>query len=739
MIKGKEKLKNQYLIDFLSTKALIQKNKIKGSIISINEISYRVFALYWQIEINKNNSEIGHSILNDIQYNLISKYGLSRDSNVDEIEQVLNYIDDKSVQIKLYGIIKFSLTCLSNPYNSTKFVNYIINKLKGIDIEKKEILQINKNISIKIDSDWSNYFKNNDTFIKEIENKIIELEEGNFVDELEPKLETKDNKEDFNRLFELEKKMKFYMKIDKEKYACLEEAFAWMDMNIENYKKIHNTYITYTKENSFKKIKLELPLVTSAMLIYTAIYRYNDEDASGFWPEFFGNKDGYNYVYDVLPTMECISYVIEEYGIYGDKRKYLQKKNLAEIFSQIYLPEVSLVKILSAIYKAYFRGNTFNRLVNKIDFIEKNDYILDKPGSFFISEDNIIEDVFYDLVDLVRDGIKGIESNNERLPKRFYISFEKWLKEDKKEMDKYKEDYYIANPRIIIDTINEEIKIYLPKQKSRGYSDETISWNLTIDDIKKTIEGRVIRQRDGAYLILEEKLKIKKFKKILIEFIFNDEKLGTWEFTNDKKYMIFDKHRTLLNKDNVNRDGCFIAIPKDFKLEINEVFNRYEILGWKDYMFYYLELAEYQGERLIINKEIDIPIEEQPVVDSKDFELLFENPNYKSINESVNIYKKFGSYEIISPFINKDCIHIIFDEIEEKKSKVDFIEINQTSKNKVELNIDQELLSGVYSIFIKYKNKSIYRESFIVDKFSKVKQEYILSYNNEENGKATLF
>lgn len=737
MKKSKEKLKHQYLIELLCTKAIIEKTNMKGSTITINEISYRVLALYWQIKINEKNSDIVHNYLKEIQYNLILKYGLSIQSNIYEIEQILNYIDDKSLQIKLYGTIKPFLTYLSDPNKDNKSNNYITNKLNELNIDKNEFFKVNKNISIKINPEWSTYFKGNDKFIKAIENKIKELEDGIFKEELEPNLEVKDekryNKQDFSSLFELEKKMKFHMKLNKTDYTCLEEALEWMDMDVEKYRRTHNLYIKYIEHYSFKNINLKLPLVTSGMLIFTAIYRYNDENAHGFWPELFGGKDGYNYARDVPLAMKCISYMIKIYEIDTDKRKYLHKKNLAEIFSQIYLPQISLMKILSAIYSYYFKGSFVNKLINKIDFIEKNEYRLDKPGSFFISEDKVNEDIFYDLVDLVRDGLKGIENTNERIPGRFHTTLERWLKEEKEEIDKNKDEYYIANPKIMLDVINNEIKINLPKQKSRDYSDEVIKWNIVVDGNNNKVQGRIIRQKDGSYLILEERFKINSFKNITVEYIFNDKKLGTWEFKNNKEHLIFDRYGILLNKDNLNRDGCFLALPKGVKLGSEEVLDRYEISGWKNHMFYYLELAEYQEEKLIVNKELKILIDDKPVVETKGFELLFENSNIKSLNETINIYKDFGNYEIISPFIKRDDIQILFDNIEEKKNKTNLIYITQINKNSIQLRFNQELLSGIYSIIIKYKNKNIYRESFIVDKISKVNKEYEISYNEEEN------
>lgn len=731
MKKSKEKLKNQYLIEYLCTKAIIEKINVKGSTIAINEISYRVLALYWQVKINENNSEIVHNALKEIQYDLISKYGLAIQSNVSEIEQILNYINDKSIQIKLFGIIKPYLTLLSDPNKNNEINNYIINKLNELDIDKTEFFKVNKNISIKISPKWGAYLKGNHTFINEIEKRITELENGNFKEEI--KYEKEDKEQDYSSLFELEKKMRFHMKLNKKEYTCLEEALEWMDMDADKYRKIHNLYIKHIEDFGFKNINLKLPLVISAMLLYTAIYRYNDEDANGFWPEFFGSKDAYNYARDVPPAMECLSYMIKNYEIDTDKRKYLQKKNLADIFSQIYLPEISLIKILSAIYSYYFKGSFVNKLINKVDFIEKNEYCLDKPGIFLISEDKVNEDIFYDLVELVRYGLKGIESTNERIPIRFYTTLEKWLKEDKEKIDKTKDEYYIANPKILLDVINNEIKINLPKQKSRDYSDEEIIWNIIVDETKSKVQCRVIRQKDGSYLILEERFKINSFKNIIVEYIFNDKKLGTWEFKNNKEYLIFDGYGTLLNKDNINRDGCFLALPKNAKLEVQGELDRFQISGWKNHIFYYLELAEYQEEKLMINEEINIKIDEKPVVKRKGFESLFEDPNVKSLNENINIYKKTGSYEIISPFIKTDDIQIIFDNIEEKRCKVDLIEINIINKKIIELKFNKELISGIYSIIIKYKNKNIYRESFIVDKSSILKKDYEISYSEEEN------
>lgn len=731
----KNMLKNKYLVELLCMKAILEKIKIKASTIDINEISYRVFALYWQIKIDKDNSYLIHKELKEIQSSLIAKYGLSNQSNIVEIEQILNYVQDKTLQIKLYGVIKPSLNKFSYPNKNRESNDFIITKLNELNIDKKEFFKVNKNISIKLNSSWGMYFKQDEMFVKFLDEKIELLKDCSLEDFLQTnpivKTKEKDAKKDFIILLELEKKTEFHMRLNKKHYTCLEEALEWMNMDIAEYTRIHSLYTDCIKEYGFKSIKSKLPLITSTMLIFTAIYRYNDEDANGFWPEFFGSKTAYNYLRDAIPAMECISYMSKVYKINTIERRYLQKKNLAEIFSQIYLPETSLMKIFSTIYTYYYRASARNYLVNKIEFIDTNYYRLDKPGNYFIGEDKIKEDVFYDLVELVKRGIKGEIKGDEDLPKRFYVALENWLKEEKKEIDKNKEDYYIASPKVFLDIINEEIKLCLPKQKSRNYSDEEIKWKINIDQNKSEIPGRIIRQKDGAYLILEERFKMNSFKKTLVEYIFNNKKIGTWKFENKNRFILFDKNGRMLDKESINRDGCFLAISKSIKLEMEEVLERYEIYRWEDYIFYYLELAEYREKELIINEQISISIEDKPVIERKGFELLFEDTNIREFNDSVYVYKSFGIYNIISPLIQIKDIQIIFDNIEEKKDKTYSVEIKCENKNIVQINFDRDLPSGVYSLIIRYKDKNIYRESFIIDKTSIVKKEYQVSYNEE--------
>lgn len=157
----------------------------------------------------------------------------------------------------------------------------------------------------------------------------------------------------------------------------------------------------------------------------------------------------------------------KKYNIDTRQRQYLQKKNMAEIFSQIFVPEMSLRKIYSALYSYYFQGNKSNRLINKAEFLDSYEYRLDKPGIFFLSEDILFEDVFYDLVGLMEEALQGnVDIIKDHLPQRFYSAYLYWSHYDKKEIDVRKEEYYISSPSIVFDGINEVINLHLSTQKT---------------------------------------------------------------------------------------------------------------------------------------------------------------------------------------------------------------------------------------------------------------------------------
>lgn len=742
VLKVNEK-KHDCLIELLCLKSIINKINTKGSSIPISEISYRVFSSYWQIVFNKSNSDFEIRDLNEVRSKFISRYGLSMESRVEEIEQMLNYSDDKSLKIMLYGIIKTSLINLSITNKNTISDSIAINQLKSIGLDSANFFKINSNNSIQVAASCTSHFKKDNTFSNLIEDKI-ELLLSNSVKEILHKnvvsdSDLKSDEKEFDLLSKTEKRMEFHMKLNKNKYHCLEDALEWMNMDMNQYYKIHSLYIDYISIKSLKKIVQELPLVTSAMLIFTAVYRYNDDETSGFWPEFFGGENTYNYNRDVKPVMDCISYMSRQYNISPTDRQYLQKINMAKVFAQIYLPEVSLKKIYSAIYGFYFRNKKYRRFVNKVEFLDNNSYRLDKSGLFFLGKDKIFDDVFNDLVELIEEKANDNSVKiNDNLPKRFYLALDDWFVQDKKEIDSGKEEYYISSPNIVFDYLNEVINIHLPIQKSRLYSDEEFGWEVKIDDEKIIIPGRIIRQQSGSYLILEERLQVKHFKRISVEYIFNNKKLGNWEFANINEFIIFDKSGNFLTTDSIKRDRCFLGLHKKHNLIDECIIERYAIDGWKDFIFYELILAEYQETKLYINNEIIIPIEDEPVVERTGFKLLFEDQNTNSIFEGSNIYKHMGYINMVSPYIKRKDVDIVFYDLEGGESKSEYIKSIPINNNRLELVFDESLSSGVYHLVIKYKNKNVYKESFIIDYDTKVSKEYDVSYTNKFNSRRRL-
>ena len=105
------------LIDYLFLESIIEsveKNKIK---ILIKDLSYQVLSKYWKTKVSNKKSSNEISILNEVLRDISSKFTLSMDTNTNEIIQVLNYANDKHINVKLYGLIKQPINIFKNTLN----------------------------------------------------------------------------------------------------------------------------------------------------------------------------------------------------------------------------------------------------------------------------------------------------------------------------------------------------------------------------------------------------------------------------------------------------------------------------------------------------------------------------------------------------------------------------------------------------------------------------------------------
>lgn len=540
----------------------------------------------------------------------------------------------------------------------------------------------------------------------------------------------------YQSLERIEKRMYLQMSLNKKNYSCLEEAFKWLNMNSEMYSNIHDDYKTLLTAQNARKVSKSYPLVTTMLLIYTAVYRYNDDDSNGFWPEFFGGEIYFNYQKHVSPVMNALKIVKERYNIDSNKRQYMQKSNLSEIFSQIYIPEVSLKKILSALYSFYFRGYRKNNLYNSTELLEFNEYRLDKPGCFFIKEDDVLEDTYGKIVELMKSGLdnNGEPDSQIELPIRFFDTFREWYQSDKKQIDNKKEEFYIASPKVKLDIVNDKIILKLPKQKSRTYIDESCGWKVIIDDKSREIPARIIRQSSGAYLVLDEEIDLLEFKKIEVQYIFNGKVSGKWIFLNGKDYVLFDKNNTLLQRDVVKRDGFILGLKKNFIFSNEEiVIEKFKIPDWKEYVFFDISLVDYPDNKIYLGAQSIIEIEDIPVIERKTYKLLFEEKGNFLDEESMNVYESFGIIQFRVPHIQDKYFEIRLIDLSNQKQQELKYNLEKINHSTLSLNLDSLLKKGVYNISIKYKNRSIFREVFFIYKDLKIINEYKMSYFQKDN------
>lgn len=740
---------NYSLIELLCLKAILSKITPSRKIIPISEIANQMFAYYWSIKFDEQNRAFRINEFDDIQRILIKKYGLYNDSCENEIEQVLNYVQDRSLQIRLYGVIKSALTMLAQLAKNKPIEGSLAANLRSNGLSVKPFFSINLNQKIQINNEWHQYFCRNPEQIDLISTMTGYLlkngmgqvkEDSTFLKKQEKILVKKQTIENnFKQLFEIETRIALHIKLDKSKYCCLEDALSWLEIDIESYNEIHSNYLGYIKNKSVELASKELPFVTSSMLIYTAIFRYNDEDAAGFWPEFFGKEYDYNYVRDVGLVMNCLSNMNKKLGINTEKRHYLQKRNLSEIFSNIYLPEISLKKIYSAIYSAYFR-NTKSRMINKIEFIENSQHKLDKAGMFFIKDDILFDDIFCSLVEVMENGIKDNTFKvKDSLPKRFYENFNSWMDHEKSKIDSRKVEYYISSPKIVLDSVNEVLNLCLPKQKIRNYYDDEYCWDICIDGRKIEIPGRIIRQKSGNYLILEEKIKIKTFKNINVRYMLDGKRNDEWEFNVNDNILAFEKNGIFSSKEHISRDGCYLGFAKEVNLSNQMIVDKFEINGWPEYIFYNMDFAEYQGKNFVVNDEIDILIEDKPVLRRSNFKLLFEKWNEFSLYEDTKIYESIGELDIISPYIEKSDLQIIFYSLEDGTDHKNHIVVDRINHNILRMKFSKDICSGVYSIHIKYKNRVFHKETFVLDNETVVKNNYKITYDEANDINKGIF
>lgn len=722
-------------IECLLLQVLITHYKRQHIKVPIKDITYDILAGYWHLDTLASEHLNELKLLGEIRNKMIHKYGLNIESDQDEIIQVLHYMEDRKIEVELYAAVKNALRNLVNILDKVEASEqgYWRNTLQLRGIREFKFYQQNGNQFLQLSQPWMAYIQTEAIDLENI-TQILSNPQNAKTCEVDYKREELTLQRPFEVLETVERHIIEHMSLDKKCYGCLEEALEYLEMNFNKYEELHQVYILYLKQYQGKATAKKYPLVTAALLINTAIYRYNDEECSGYWPEFFGGENAYSYQRDVAPIMETLGKIKKYYAVDAGNRHYMQKINLSEIFSQIYLPEVSLKKIFSAIYSYYYKGSRGNRLVSITDFIEGNEHRLDKPGYFFIKEDTIIEDVFEKIVEMMEMGLSqsGVIDRAIELPSRFFETFEEWYNTAKKVLDSRKEDYAISVPKIRFDTMNESIDLYLPKQKSREYSDAECGWRIKCEQMNVFIDGRLVRERSGAYVVLDETVELEAFQSMSVEYVFNNKIMGKWQFVNHDGYILFDHQGTLVQKNVVKRDGCIIGIKKDLLFNTQHSIATYENPKWAAYVFHEISLKNYQSNTINLGTHGLIKVEEQPVIERVDFKILFEAYNKWPIQDGIKIYQVFGKLYFDAPHLDVNDFAITLTNLKTKVEK----ELNHLliplTVYRLWIDVDRVLDEGIYQISIRYKNRTIYREGFVIYRNLDIINTFTMSYEAKE-------
>jgi hypothetical protein len=354
---------------------------------------------------------------------------------------------------------------------------------------------------------------------------------------------------------------------------------------------------------------------------------------------------------------------------------------------------------------------------------------LDKPGLFFLQKDDLFEDIFHAIIEFVEDGVKGRKIKREDfIPSRFYEAFDFWMQNEKTPLDHVKKEFYISAPSILLDNLNDGVYLYLPKQKSRLFSDEKWGWEISIDNQKSFKEGQIIRQQSGNYLVLDEKVLIYKFRVIKLAYTFNGKKQGEWIFENNNDYMLFDRGYSLQKKSVVKRDECHLIIPKENEVNHECIVNQYEISGWKDYVVYSFDLTEYQGKTFQVNHTLSLSIDNEPAIKRDGYKLLFEKWNTPSVFEDVSVYEYLGKAILTIPHIEVRDVQVYYYELTSGADMSAYVSVVKSATNKLEIVLSERITTGAYNVTIKYKNRTCFREAFVIDHESGVENGEFSSY-----------
>ncbi|MEJ6949418.1 hypothetical protein [Natronospora cellulosivora (SeqCode)] len=719
-------LKNISVVNLMCLIELINVIDKGKSTINYIDYSYEVVSNYWDEDLSKVEQTSEVKLLNEVKSILITKYGLTMNSPKADVLQILGFANDRHINIKLLGVVKKSINYLKNPIDeqelgSARF-DYWKNHLHNKWLCKNDFIKMRNQKEIVIDKKWLSYIRDKqDVIYNYCTNSLTTLLNG---ESLVVKEYCDDHKqvieEDFSVIMDLEKRIKLHQRLDKNTYACLEVAYEWLDFTIEDYTRYKVIYDSYMRKFDIKQTVKKFPFVTSLILIYTAIYRYNDEDSNGFWPEFFYRSE-YKYS-EVELVMIAMKKIVNQFKINTEDRHYLEKRNLSEIFSHIYMSDVSIRKIYSAIYKYYFKYSSNQRIVNVQFFLEDNLYRLDKSGIFFFSEDNIIDNSFDKIMELFNeclDSKKNIH-NVDYLPKRFLISFERWLESDKKEIDSQKDDYYIASPRIRFDIPNEKMVLVLPQQRSKVFSDERCGWKIGLDDSEERfVDGRIVKRKDGVYIILDEEIELDFYNNLEIEYLFNNKTKSKWQFENNNSFILFNEQGYYLKGDKLNRSKCVVGIYNaNFKDE-DYILEEIALINWEGYTFYYLDLEDINEQQLMFNGEqgVILEIDNKPSIKRSLYKLALEKWDISPSNfKGIPVYEYVGSFNFNTPKISKDDIEVSIRPLSKNISfgSYSIYEKKQVSSNNVEVNFHRNRLqNGYYNLLIKYKGKTVIRENFI--------------------------
>lgn len=696
--------------EFLYLKEILN---IKNSI-SLENLGINVLIKYWIVE-EKLDNKINN--LSKAKNEYILKYNIDKNIGVEELKSIINYFNDKKIKKNIY-------------LNTIKNCKNLKNKIK--DNNGEYLIKEITSKEIKLNGLFS--FENS-TY-----NSLKRLSISDYLlESLKRDSSNKNNKdllcEKLEKIKELEKRIIFNFNLNKNKVKCLEDVFKFLKIDKENFNELKEDYNYLLEKLGVKELSKGHSVFTSLVMIYTAIYNYNQEDNHSYWPQVL-NVNDYS-ITDVNYLMKSFKSNIKKLNVSNIDRCYLEKTNISEIFSQIYLPQSSLFKLYNEIYKYYFKNSMSNMIYDSYDFLDEKGYSLDKSSYFFVEKENLIKDSFIKLTEFFENYLEADDKDVDfkGFPSRFSEAFINWRKKDKKDIDTSSDIFNISKPTISINRLNNTINLQLPKQRNKDYSFYKSGWSVDLDGKEIFIDGSIIKNSNGIYELLDESLKLNYFKKIIVKYLYNDKIKYKWEYINNKEFITFDSSNNLFYKEEIDRDKLTIGF-KATELRSEHIIREDDIDGWEEYKFYFIDISETVEENLCLinekdNDKIFINIRDFPNYKKRDYSIIFDNSNIRyNLSNDIFLYKNLPNIELICPNIKSEDISVKMISSTSKNLKK-YFQIKKYNLNNLIITLEDNIEKNIVNILeIKYKGKIVIKEKFIYLDEIKMINDFEMDYSN---------